>query len=192
MDTALLTSGPARVYVDISGTPTEVGHIKGGVHIRRDLRTLELMADELGDEPANEIVKGSVVEVSFSLAEYSLVNIRRAFVDSKDLQDDTTSTKQSVEIRAKVGLSLLGVSRKWTIKPIDPATGDVTTDANKIITVWKGTPSAGSVELVFSPDEQRLIPVTLKCYADTAANKYRKVTIGDTTIVDANESGFTF
>lgn len=191
-DTALLAAGPARAFVDIASSDVDVGFIRGGIRIIREIRTLELMADELGDEPANEIIKGSVITLSFNFAELTLENIARAFAEATTLQDDVTATKKAVELRPKVGKSLLSQARKWLFKPIDAATGDVTTDQNKWITAYKASPTAGSIELLYSHEEQRVIPVTLRCYADTSANKYRKLRIGDPTIVDANESGFTF
>lgn len=191
MDSALLVAGPALVLVDMSGTDTDVGATRGGVRLNRDLRTLELNADELGDEPAAEIIMGSTATVTFEFAEYTLQNLRRAFPDMVTLQDDVTSTKQAVEQRALVGKNLLASARKWLIKPIDPVTGIATTDQNKWITLYKASPSAGSIELIYAHDTQRTIPMVLRCFSDPA-NKNRKFRIGDPTIVDANESGFTF
>jgi hypothetical protein len=191
-DSANLIAGPCVVSVEISSVDTDIGFTKGGVRISRELRTLPLMADQLGDEAASEVIIGSDVKVSFAFAEVTLANLRRAMIDAVTLQDDTTSTKQATEIRALTGKSTTGERRKWTFKPIDPATGVATTDQNKWVTAYKAAPSAGTVELVFAHDEQRVIPIELVCYSDSAANDYRKIRFGDTTIVDANESGFAY
>lgn len=190
-DIAKLAAGPCQVLVDISGTDTDVGFTLGGVTIRRELRMLDLMADELGDDPGNQVITGNTVEIEFALAEETLINLRRVLIDSVTLQDDTTSTKQAVEIRSLTGKSVVNERRKWLFKPIDPTTGVATTDQNKWITAYKAAPAAGTFEIAYKHDSQRTIPVTLRCYADSAANKYRKLRFGDTTIVDANESGFT-
>lgn len=191
-DTANLTAGPCVVLVEIASVDTDIGFTKGGVRIWRELRTLGLTADQLGDEKASERIVGSDVKISFNFAEVTLANLRRAMIDSVTLQDDVTATKQATEIRALTGKSTDGERRKWTFKPIDPATGLATTDQNKWITAYKAAPTEGTVELVFAHDEQRVIPIELICYSDSAANKYRKVRFGDTTIVDANESGFAY
>jgi hypothetical protein len=191
-DSANLIAGPCDVLVEIASVDTNIGFTKGGVRISRELRTLPLLADQLGDEAASEVIIGSDVEISFAFAEVTLENLRRAILDSVTLQDDTTATKKATEIRSLTGKSTTSERRKWTFKPIDPATGVATTDQNKWVTAYKAAPSAGTVEMVFAHDEQRVIPIVLKCYSDSAANKYRKIRFGDTTIVDANESGFTY
>jgi hypothetical protein len=189
-DTAKLAAGPCLVLVDMSGVDTDVGYTKGGITIRRNLRLLDLMADELGDDPGNQVIVGNTVDIQFAFAEESLVNLRRTLLDSVTLQDDVTSSKQAVEVRSLTGRTTASSQRKWTFKPIDPATGVATTDQNKWITAYKAAPTTESFELIYKHDEQRVIPITLRCFADSA-NKNRKIRFGDPTITDANESGFT-
>lgn len=184
---ANLLNGPVQVLIDIVGVPTDIGFTKGGVRASITPLVQSFTVDQLGDTEVKRRIKGVDAKVMFSLAEYTLDNLKRALLNSVPLQDDVTSTKKKLSIRPLAGKVV--PETKWIFKPIDAATGTGTTDANQWLTVPKGCPDEATVELAFSNDELTLIPITLDCQPDTA-NKDEVMYFGDGTVADANESGF--
>lgn len=182
MDLTLLSGGPARVYVDVSGTLTEVGHLFGGVDVNiPEPAIMDLMADELGNTPADGVYNGMSARptIVIRLAEYSLENLARAIPNSMLITDGTTPSKKRLEVRSVSGTKLSADATKWVVKPIDPSTGAVSTDANTWVTAHKGV-AISSVTTAFKTGEQRVIELTLTCLPD-GTNNNRMVSYGDIT-----------
>jgi hypothetical protein len=184
---ANLLNGPVQVLIDILGTPTDIGYTKGGVRAMVTPKIQAFTVDQLGDTEVKRRIKGVDAKVSFSFAEYTLDNLKRALLNAVPLQDDATPTKKKLSIRPLAGKVVPEV--KWIFKPIDAATGVGTTDANQWLTVPKGALDESTVELAFNNDDLTLIPITIDCQPDPA-NKDEVMFFGDGTVVDANESGF--
>ena len=184
---ANLLNGPVQVMIDVGGTLTDVGFTKGGVRASVTPLIQAFTVDQLGDTEVKRRIKGVDAKVMFSLAEYTLENLKRALLNAVPLQDDVTATKKKLSVRPRAGQVV--PETKWVFKPIDADTGTGTTDANQWLTVPKGCPDESTVELAFSNDELTLIPITLDCQPDTANND-EVMYFGDGTVVDTNESGF--
>lgn len=182
MDVTLLSGGPARAFIDISGTLTEVGHLHGGIDINvAEPAIMELMTDELGETPADGVFNGRAQPdmAIVRLAEFSLANLKRGIPNSTLITDATTPAKQRVEVRATAGGKLSAVASKWVFKPIDPSTGVVSTDANTWVTVHKGA-AVGAVTTPYKKGEQRIIELALRALPD-ASNNNRTISYGDIT-----------
>lgn len=186
-DVANIKSGPFQFLIDIAGTLTDVGYTKGGLRVAITPRIGGFTVDQLGDTEVRRVVRGVDARVSFSVAEVTLDNLKRALLNSVPLQDDVTATKKKLSIRPKAGQALTGT--KWVFKPIDPATGVASTDANTWITIPKAVPDESSVEILYSVDDMTLVPFSLDCLPDSA-NKDEVLFFGDGTVSDTNESGF--
>jgi hypothetical protein len=182
MDLTLLSGGPARVYVDVASTLTEVGHLFGGVDVNiPEPAVMDLMADELGQTPADGVYNGMSARPSvvIRMAEFSLTNLQRAIPNSTLITDGTTPTKKRLEVRSVSGTKLSAGATKWVVKPIDPSTGAVSTDANTWVTVHKGV-AIGAVNTSYKNGEQRVIELTLTALPDGTSNN-RTISYGDIT-----------
>jgi hypothetical protein len=189
MDLTKLLGGPANVYYDNAGL-VNVGYTKDGAKIEATPKIFTFETDQTGKMPAAKVLSGIEAYVMFSLAEYSLDNLKLAFANAVPLQDDTTPSKKRVELRPLPGKNLAtSKGKKWVIKPIDPATGIETTNKDLWITVPIGAPDEQTVSLVWAVETQFVIPIRLYCFPDSA-NHDRVLFFGDETAVDANESGF--
>jgi len=182
-----LLSGPCLVYVDEGSGLVDVGYTKGGVKIDVTPKVKTFTVDQEGDSPAVRYISGVECKVMFSLAEYTLPNLKRAFLNAVPLQDDTTPANKKLDIRPLAGKAITG--KKWVIKEIDPSTQAATTDKSKWVTIPNGAPSDSTVSISLTTEALALIPVTLECLPDEA-NKQVQIFFGDETVVDANESGF--
>ncbi len=185
MDLSLLTGGPARAYIDISSVLTEVGHLNGGIDINHpEPALMELMTDELGETPADAVFNGRQPDTAVvRLAEISLAQLERGIPNAVLITDSTTSTKKKVLVRPVAGTKLSAVAAKWVFKPIDPATGEVSTDANAWVTIPKGA-VVGAVTRSFKKGEQQTLEITIRALPDPA-NDNATVIYGDVTATAA-------
>jgi hypothetical protein len=181
MDLTLLTGGPARAFVDVSGTLTEVGHLHGGVDVNiSEPAVMDLRADELGESRADGVYNGSAPDTAvLRLAEFNITNLQRAIPNSVIITDVTTPTKKRLEVRKIAGTTMSSQAKKWVLKPIDPATGAPSTDQNTWVTIHKGVPT-GAVNIPYKTGEQRVIEITLEALPD-GSNDNRTVSWGDIT-----------
>lgn len=184
MDITLLSGGPARAYVDVSGTLTDLGHLNGGVTVTiPEPSIMDLHADEYGDTAVDGVFNGTAQPSTavVRLAEISPENLARAIANATVVTDGTTPTKKKVLIRAIAGTKLSEYAEKYVFKPIDPATGEPDTDANNWVTIPKGV-AMGAVTLSFTKGEQRVIEMTIRCLP-TSSSDPTTIIYGDATAV---------
>jgi hypothetical protein len=186
MTTDNAAGGPARAYVDVSGTDTEVGHLFGGIDAEfAESAVFDLHVDELGETPVNGVFNGSGPDfLTIRLAEITLDNLKLAIPNGRIVTDGTTPSKKRFEIIKVAGTTLAALSKKWTIKPIDTSTGLPTTDKNLWLVVPKGT-AVGAVHLAYKVSEQRVIEVRIRCLPELVGTLYRTAYVGDGTAVAA-------
>lgn len=180
LDTAKLIGGPCRV----TAAGVEVGHLHGGADVNiAEPAVMDLMADELGETPADGVYNGRSGRdtVVIRLAEFTEANLKLAIPNSVLITDAVTPTKKRVEVRAVAGTTLSAGAVEWIIKAIDPATGLPSTDKQKWVTIPKGV-AIGAVNIPYKKGEQRVIEITLACLPDSANNN-RTMFFGDSTAV---------
>jgi len=180
----------ANVVGILTLVDTEIGFTKGGVKVDVVPHVLNLLADQLGSTEANTIITGVSAKVHVPFAEITLLTFARAFSNAVPLQDDTTGSKKRVEIRPLSGKSLLAIAKTMTLKPIDPNTGVETTNKDLWVTIPLAAPDESNITIDYAAENQRILDVSFKCFPDTDTNKNRLLFFGDSTVVDANESGF--
>lgn len=182
MSTANLIGGPCRAYIDVSSTPTEMGHLNGGVNVNIvEPSIMDLMADGFGDTPADGVFQGRSGRDTaiIRLAEYTLENLARAIPNSVLSAGTEVLTEKRLEIRAVAGTTLSSIAKEFVFKPIDPSTGIPSTDENTWVYIPKGV-AIGAVTLPYKKGEQRTIEMTIACLPDSSNNN-RTIWIGKKT-----------
>ena len=167
--------GPVNVYWDLNGTDEALIATEGGASIAFESQTAELMKDETGVTPVDEVHMGQKVTVTIQVADHDVALIPVLFPNVTVIG---TTTKR-YEFRPATGLKLSSIAKTLTlVKVID---GEESTDPNDTWVICKAAPS-GSVTLEYTKDKQSVYAVTFKGYADTSANN-RIAYLGDPAVV---------
>ncbi len=160
---ATLHLGPCDVTFDPSGANVSIT-CEGGVDITLGDAVADLHTDATGTGACDAVITGANVSVKVNMADYDLDKFASVFPNAVQVGTGTTSR---VEIRTRVGTSLLALSKTLLIKKY--VNGSVSSDTKDWITVVKAYPS-GEVAFSFKKDAQTVFPLSFKCFPDTSAS----------------------
>ena len=180
--------GACQVFFKGPSAAEEValGHTFGGVSIKVATETQEIEVDQLL-EPVDEIITKRTTTISVPLAEYTLENLQMAFPGSELVTDATTSTKKKLIIKSVSGNSALDGAGELRLHPIN-ATGD--SDKSKDFLFPAAAPLTTDLEIAYTKDGLKTIPIEFKAYpSEAAATLGQVIVIGDPTAAAAVVGG---
>ncbi len=168
---ATLHLGPCDVTFDPAGANVNIT-CEGGVDITLGDAVADLHTDATGTGACDAVITGANVGVKINMADYDLDKFASVFPNATQIGSGATSR---VEIRTKVGTSLLSLAKMLLIKKY--VNGSVSASTKDWITVVKAYPS-GEVAFSFKKDAQTVFPLSFKCFPDTSASN-RVLYFGD-------------
>lgn len=171
MSTNDLELGPVEVLFGTAGAEVEVGPTEGGVVVSFSTDVQDLMTDQAGTAPKDQVISGIPTEVTVPFASISFSNMARAL--NQTLL--TVGTSNLIEGANVVGTRLSTKANSLLLKKIINGVAS-TASAN-----WLRFPQAaptGNFEFSFSKDTQRIIEVVFTCFPDSSGNRYY---LGDET-----------
>jgi len=168
-----LDLGPCRVYFGVAASEVDLGKTQGGVRVTFAEDAADLMSDQFGTQPEDQVITGQSCEVVVPMADYDLDNLAIALNQSELALGADSGIAGSVLVgtkRSSLAQSLL------LKKYVD---GVISSDTQN----WMRFPVAapiGNVEVPFDGSTQRVIETTFKCFPDSTASN-RLYYIGDET-----------
>lgn len=149
--------GPAAISLDT----VDLGKTHGGITVAVEETVAPLTTDQDGSEPVDEVITGTKVTITGSLAEIALENFGQFL---KQTVVGASGSSQKVEVTTNVGTSLLVNAVEAVVKPY--VGGIVTADANK----WIALHQAGlktNASIAYNASDQRVLGFTMTGYADS-------------------------
>lgn len=171
-----LDLGPCQVLFGTAESEADLGKTQGGVRVAFSTDVADLLSDQHGSQPEDQVLTGQGAEITCPFADYTIDNLAIALNMTKlGLAGDygfKGTTLVGTKLSAK-GQSLL------LKKYVD---GIVSTDEDDWIRFPLAAPS-GSFEVTFDGSTQRIIETVFRAFPDVSGVLYF---IGDE---DAAESG---
>ena len=171
---ANLDLGPCRVYWGSS--QTDLGRTQGGVRVAFSTDAADLLSDQYGTQPENQVITGSGATITVPLAEYTLDNLAIALNQAVT----ALNSKHGIKGDSLVGTRMTSFADELLLKKY--VDGSISSDTED----WIKFPSAaplGNFEVPFDGSSQRIIEVVFRAFPNADDVLYF---LGDE---DAAESG---
>jgi len=169
-----LDLGPCRVYWG-SGQ-TDLGRTQGGVRIEFTEDVSDLLSDQYGSQPENQVITGHSATITVPLAEYTLDNLAIALNQSVT----ALGGKHGIKGSSLVGTKMTSVADELLLKKY--VDGSISSDTENWVKFPKAAP-VGNFEIAFDGTNQRIIEVVFRAFPNADDVLYF---LGDE---DAAESG---
>ena len=155
---------PCALYFGVKGLEeaTPLGRTEGGVRVAFSTDVADLMSDQWGTQPEDQVITGQGCRVTAPLAEYTLDNLALA------LNQDVIGGAL-IEGDRLVGTKLSAQANSLLLK--EYRDGIVSADEAN----WMRFPEAaplGNPEVLFSKSDQRIIEIEFICFPDASSILY--------------------
>ena len=164
-----LELSPCAVYFGAIGAEADLGRTEGGVRVAFVTDVADLMSDQWGTQPEDQVITGQGCRVTAPLAEYTLSNLALALNQSV--------TGELVAGDRLVGTKMSDQANSLLLKEYKD--GAVSEDSKNWMRFPKAAP-VGNPEILFSKSDQRIIEVEFVCFTDATDTLYY---IGDEGVV---------
>ena len=147
---------PCAVYFGTAGAEADLGRTEGGVRVAFTTDVGDLMSDQWGTQPEDQVITGQGCRVTVPLAEYTIENLAIAL--NQDITGDALIAGDRL-----VGTKMSSKAESLLLK--EYVDGTVSEDDKN----WMRFPVAapvGSPEILFSKTDQRIIEVEFMCFPD--------------------------
>lgn len=170
-----LDLGPCRVYygTHAGDAESDLGKTQGGVRVAFAEDTADLLSDQWGSQPEDQVITGNGVEIIVPLADYTLDSLEIALSQTELHIGADSGISGERLVGTKKGTPTTGKSLLLK-KYVD---GEISEDTQN----WMRFPVAapiGNFEVMFDAASQRIIEVTFRAYPDDNDRLYF---IGDET-----------
>lgn len=168
--------GPCQVLFGDSGNEQDLGVTHGGVRFVDEVKTQQIVSDQYGDSPIDQVVTGREVRVECKFADIRQ-NLELWAKVLPGAQLTGTPPNQKLTVKRNVGELDRSVAKRLILKRI---VGDQpSTDKRDWIICPIATPRA-SPNLEFDATTQRALDVTFRVYPDLTTGVY--YIMGDETL----------
>ena len=154
-----LDLGPCQVLFGTAGAEADIGKTQGGVRVTFTEDFADLMSDQYGTQPEDQVITGHSATVVIPLANYTHDNFATALNQTKLTSGQKTGIKGS----GLLGVKLSHNANSLLLKKY--VSGVVSTDDQDWIRFPKAGPT-GSIEVVFDGATQRVIETTMRALPD--------------------------
>lgn len=149
--------GPCQVSFGTEDSETDLGRTEGGVVVSFIQDVADLLSDQYGTQPEDQIITGTGATIVVPMAEITFANLSVA------LNIDTSAGGGLIEGSSLVGTKLYDQAESLLLKRY--VDGSVSSDEEDWIRFPKAA-SQGNFELGFSKDGQRIMEVTFIAFRD--------------------------
>jgi len=154
-----LDLGPCAVFFGVEDSEVDLGKTQGGVKVAFSQAVADLMSDQYGTEPEDQVITGHGAIITIPMADYTLANYEIALHKSSlDLGADSGIKGDSV-----VGTKMSTYANSLILKKY--VDGAVSADEDN----WLRFPKAaanGNFEVVFDGSTQRIIQSEFRAFPD--------------------------
>lgn len=168
-----LDLGPCRVYYGVEASETDVGKTQGGVRVSFSQTRADLLSDQYGTEPEDQVITGQAASVVVPLADFGLTNLALAL--NQSIQG--TDPNEGIGGRNLVGTKLKATGQSLLLKKY--VNGAISEDKKDWIR-FPVAASEGTFEIRYDGTNQRIIEATFRAFPDADEMLYF---IGDETVV---------
>lgn len=140
-------------------TPVYLGLTQGGVKVTYETEYHEIMSDQTGNTPLDDVLLGEKVTVEANLLDTSLEKLLAVLPTAKGV--NVSSVLKATTFGQSPGKRMIDCMGKLVIHPIAAGSGSTERD----ITLYQ-TVNTGGLELEFMNDKEWIIPVKFKGYYD--------------------------
>jgi len=151
-----------------------LGYTKGGVEVKLETTTKEILVDQFGTTPIGETITGRRVTVSVPVAETTLQNLGIALPGAE--LEGTPNGPYRLKIRGDAGLAMATFAKRLTLHPLNAPGG------SDDFIVHRAAPS-GSISFAFKVDEERIFTIEFRGYVSDAAQPLVSVGHGHESLV---------
>ena len=166
-----LELGPCQILFGAKDAEVDIGKTEGGVVVTFATDVVDLMSDQFGTAPEDQVITGQKASIACPMAEVTLANL--AFALNQTLK--TIGAASGVVGENIVGTLLTTKAKSLLIKKyVGGSPSEDTQD-------WLRFPDAapqGNFDFPFSKDSQRIINVNFTAFPDDSGNLYY---LGDET-----------
>ena len=148
---------PVAVYFGTVDAEENLGRTEGGVRVAFTTDVADLMSDQWGTQPEDQVITGQGARVTVPLAEYTLDNLALAL-------NMTVVGDALIEGERLVGTKLSDVANSLLLKEYKD--GVVSEDSKNWIRFPVAAP-VGNPEIIFSRTDQRIIEIEFVCFPDS-------------------------
>ncbi len=156
-----LELGPCQVLFGVEDAEADLGRTEGGVTVDWSTDLADLMSDQYGTRPEDQVITGTGVIITVPLAEQTFVNLGIA------LNQDVSAGGGLIEGVSLVGTKLSTFAQSLLLKKYV----DGSVSANK--DDWVRFPYAapqGNFQTIYNKDGQRIIEVVFIAFRDPTTN----------------------
>lgn len=168
-----LDLGPCRAYYGTAGSEADVGKTQGGVRITFSEDVADLMSDQYGTQPEDQVITGTGAEIVIPMADYTLANLATALSQSVL----TLGADSGISGEPKVGTKKATPTTGKSLLLKKYVDGAISADTQNWIRFPIASP-IGNFELAFDGSTQRIIETTFRAFPDANNRLYF---IGDET-----------
>lgn len=166
-----LELGPCQILFGTKDAEIDIGKTEGGIVVTFATDVVDLMSDQFGTSPEEQVITGQKATIVCPIAEVTLENLAFALNQTlKAIGADSGIAGENI-----VGTKLSTKANSLLIKKyVDGSPSDDTQD-------WMRFPKAapqGNFDFAFSKDSQRIVSVTFTGFPDATGNLYY---LGDET-----------
>ncbi len=154
-----LELSPCQVNLGTAGSEADLGRTEGGVRVAFSTDVADLMSDQWGTQPEDQIITGQGCRVTVPLAEYTIDNLAIALNQTVI----GTGGHELIEGDRLVGTKMSIQAQSLLLK--EYLNGVVSANEDN----WMRFPVAapvGNPEILFSKTDQRIIEVEFVCFPD--------------------------
>ena len=151
---------PCAVYFGVEDAEADLGRTEGGVRVAFTTDVADLMSDQWGTQPEDQVITGQGCRVTIPLAEYTFANLAIALN-----QTAAGGISGLIEGARLVGTKMSVQGQSLLLK--EYVNGVISENEDN----WMRFPIAapvGSPEILFSKTDQRIIEIEFVCFPDTS------------------------
>ena len=154
-----LDLGPCGVFFGTEDSEEDLGKTQGGVKVVFGQAVADLLSDQYGTEPEDQVITGHSAVITIPMADYTLANFAIALhKEVLDLVDDSGIKGDSV-----VGTKLTTYANSLLLKKY--VDGIVSTDEDDWLRFPNAAPT-GNPEVMFDGSTQRIISSEFRAFPD--------------------------
>jgi len=154
-----LDLGPCGVFFGVEDSEVDLGKTQGGVRVTFSQSVADLMSDQYGTEPEDQVITGHGAIIVIPMADYTLANYAIALHKTvKSLAGESGIKGDSV-----VGTKLSTYANSLILKKY--VDGIISTDEEDWLR-FPNAAAAGNPEVIFDGSTQRIIQSEFRAFPD--------------------------
>ena len=169
-----LDLGPCAIYFGTAGAEVDLGKTQGGVKVVFSQSVADLLSDQYGTEPEDQVITGHGAVITIPMADYSLANLATAL--HKTVAN--LAGAEGILGDSVVGTKLSTFAESLLLKKY--VDGEVSSDTEDWIRFPKAA-ATGNPEIIFDGSTQRIISSDFRAFPDDDGILYF---IGDETAAE--------